>query len=343
MEMSMKLDKVCEAVGGKKNGESEEIKELKALVESLNRQCSMGGVMGRKSGNEDEVVRLREEVDRLRRRTDGASTSATITGAPREADELIQIRREQVEAKAAMDKRLATMEEVIFAMQKHWESVEANAEVWRNEALRPGNKRGSVAIGCTPINDARVRPKVTPVVAPSVAGKVNMQLKGLVERHKWEVDMLKEMRLREVNARKESEEEVERLKVEMARLETGKRPKGTNLKAKLDEAVGVSSKKDKGKCLVSPAKQACQREVFVREARKQLRNLKKEDIVGICKKEGVEYTTLNPTKEAIAQLRADRARLDACKDDVNGVSVVEVTEDGGDSSAKSNRHDSATS
>ncbi|GBG62073.1 hypothetical protein CBR_g28549 [Chara braunii] len=310
-EMSLKLDKVCEAVGGKKNGESEEIKELRALVESLNRQCSMGGVIDRKSGNDDEVVRLRAEVYRLSRRNDGASTSATITGVARETDKLIRIRREQVEAKTTMDKRLAGMEEVIFALQKQYESVEANAEVWRNEALCPG-----IALQ---------------LVAPRSA------MLEFVRR------LLKEMRLWEVNAMKESEEEVKRLKVAMAKLGTEKKTKGTNLKARLNEAVGTSSKKDKGKCPLTPAEQACKREVFVREARKQLGNLKKEDIMGICEKEGIEYTKLDPTKEAIVQLRADRAGLDANKDDVNGVSVVEVTKDGGDSSAKSDGHDSATS
>ncbi|GBG68229.1 hypothetical protein CBR_g2780 [Chara braunii] len=168
--------------------------------------------------------------------------------------------------------------------------------------MRPGNKRGSIALGCTPTSDARVRPKVTPVIVPSTAGKVNMQLKGLVERHQREVDLLKEMRLRKVNAQKESEEEVERLKEAMARLGTTRKLRGTNLKTKLDEAVGGASLKDKGKRPVSPAEQACQRDVFVREARKQLRNLRKEEVIAICEKEGIEYTKLDPTKEAIVQL-----------------------------------------
>ncbi|GBG68230.1 hypothetical protein CBR_g2781 [Chara braunii] len=128
-EISIKLDKVCEVVGGKKNGGSDEIKELKVLVESLSRQCKMGSETDQKTKKTEEIARLRFEVDRLKRGNGGASTSATVIGVTRDSEELIRLRREQAEAKATTDKCLATMEEVIFALQKQCESAEANAEV----------------------------------------------------------------------------------------------------------------------------------------------------------------------------------------------------------------------
>ncbi|GBG59657.1 hypothetical protein CBR_g49921 [Chara braunii] len=230
-----------------------------------------------------------------------------MTRSASEAEELARLRREQAETKASTDKRLATLGEVIFTLKKLCEVAESNAEVWRNEALRPGNKRSSVTIGYTPTSEARVRPKVTLAASPSATKRVNLQLKGLVEKHQREVDLLKEMCLPEVDAQKESEDEVERLKEAMVGLGTRKRSKGTPLKANLDDVAGPSSGKDKDKRPASPTGQASQRDVFVREARKQLQNLRKKDVISICEKEGIEYTKLDPTKEVIAQPPTDIA------------------------------------
>ncbi|GBG69657.1 hypothetical protein CBR_g4487 [Chara braunii] len=91
-EMSTKLDKVCDDVNGKKIGESNEITKLRALVESLSRQCNGG-----RTTEGEEVVKLRAHVEHLKRVNDGASTSATLTRAASEADKLVRLRREQVE------------------------------------------------------------------------------------------------------------------------------------------------------------------------------------------------------------------------------------------------------
>ncbi|GBG69641.1 hypothetical protein CBR_g4470 [Chara braunii] len=187
-EMSTKLDKVCDAVNGKKAGESEEIMNLNAQIEDL-RQSLKGK---QKVVEDEEVTKLRAEVERLKRGRDVASTWTTVTRLVSEAEELARLRREQVDTQAATNKRLASLEEVIHALQKQCELAEANAEAWRSEALRPGNKRGSVAIGHTPVTEARVRPRVTPAASPCT---VNQQIKGIVERYQREVDLQKEMRL----------------------------------------------------------------------------------------------------------------------------------------------------
>ncbi|GBG60226.1 hypothetical protein CBR_g3469 [Chara braunii] len=325
-EMASKLDKVCEAVNAKKVGGDDEVGKLRAQVEVLTRRCyNLGGAQKSKEVDSDEVTKLRVEVEKLK------------------PEEVARLRKEHADVKAATDKRLATLEEVIFALQKNCEAAEANADVWRNEALRPGNKRGSVAIGHTPVSDARVRARITPVVPPCSGGRVDVQLKNIVERHKREVELLKEMRAREVKARKESEDEVDRLKNEMARLNTRRRLKGTNLRRKMDEAAVPTTK---GKTVVDLVDHAMQRDVFLRAARKELRGKRKEKVIDICDKEGVEYTTLDPTTEAIAQGRADRAvgvDLDDSKGKGKEDIVVEVTDDGGDNSEPSDGRDSASS
>ncbi|GBG73726.1 hypothetical protein CBR_g17066 [Chara braunii] len=296
-----------------------------------------------KEVDSDEVTKLRAEVEKLKHGKDVASTSAAVFQTTCEAEEVARLRKEHADVKAATDKHLATLEEVIFALQKQCKAAEANADVWRNEALRPGNKRGSVAIGHTPVSDARVRARITPVVPPCSGGRVNIQLKDIVERHQREVELLKEMRAREVKARKESEDEVDRLKNEMARLNTGRRSKGTDLRRKMDEAVVPTTK---GKTVVDVVDHVMQRDVFLRAAGKELRGKRKEEVIDICDKEGVEYTTLDPTKEAIAQGRADRAvgvDLDDGKGKGKDDTVVEVTDDGGDNSEPSDGRDSATS
>ncbi|GBG87070.1 hypothetical protein CBR_g44526 [Chara braunii] len=335
-EMTGKLDKVCEAVNGKNVGENEEIAKLRAQVESL-----------------DEIASLKAEIEVLRRGHPGASTSATVSKPNRDAEELSRLRVEQAEAKAFCDWRFASFEEVIIVLQRQCEAAEANADVWRSETLRPGNKRGSVAIGATPASDARVRARV----ASPKTGRVNLDLKGIVERHQMEVDHLKEMRLREVNARKEPEEEIGRLKEAMAKLGTRVKAKGTNLKAKLDDAAGVSMRKTslrisddaggasvrKGKAADNPTVQINNRDAFLCDARKDLRKKNKEEILAICEKEGLTYSTLEPAKEAIAHLRTARAFDKDERGKGKANLVVEVSEEAGGSSDKEDVRDFACS
>ncbi|GBG75511.1 hypothetical protein CBR_g20142 [Chara braunii] len=336
-EMAGKLDKVCEAVNGKKVSDNEEIAKIRAQVESLVRQ--QNGSEKTKDKSQEEIARLKAEVEHLRHGHHGASTSATISKPNNEAEELSRLRLEEAKAKAASERRFASLEEIIVALQRQCEAAEANAEVWRSEALRLGNKRGSVAIGVTPASDARVRARV----ASSGTGRVNLELKGIAERHRLEVERLKEMRLRELNAWKESEEEVERLKEAMAKLGTGVKTRGTNLKSKLDDVAGVSARKEsvrvteeanvvlakkiQNKTVDSPASWVNNKDVFLRDARKDLRKRNKEEILSICDREGIPYSTLEPTKEAIAQQRTSRAFDNDDRGKGKADSIVEVSED----------------
>ncbi|GBG61096.1 hypothetical protein CBR_g19172 [Chara braunii] len=224
-----------------------------------------------------------------------------------------------------------------------------------------GNKRGSLVIG-SPTTQMRTRPRMTPtLISGTGKKKIDENLKSVVEQHALEVDTLKEMRLRELNARREAEQkleklrekhknddqEIKRLREEMNKLEMEKKHKtvGTNLKSKLDEAAGGSVRKtDRGKKVETPADAICKRDVMLKDARHQLRNMTKEILV-ICEKEGMEYTKLDATKEEVAKLRVDKV-VEGDHDEEQGdcgVPIHEVPDDGEEESLKSDDADSLNS
>ncbi|GBG91006.1 hypothetical protein CBR_g51664 [Chara braunii] len=340
-ELITKLDVVREAVDGKKSAESEEMAKLRNQIEKLCKQKEPV-VEKKKKEDADELWRMKQRMDEIQKGRNGSSTSTTVNQLAKDSEEIVRLRCEQEMAKTTMEKRLAAMKEVIVALQKQCEVAEANAEVWRCEALRPGNKRGAVVVGSTPASEARVRPRTTPLQTPCPAGRVNQQLKEVVDRNKQEVELLREMRLKEVNARKESEKEVERLKEEMARLRTGQK-RGTNLRKKMDAVAGASGSKTKV-AAASPVILVSQREAALKAARRELRNLKKDAVVGLCEDEGVPYTILDASKEALAQARADKAvaEEESSRDLGKPDTVVEVT-DGEEKLSKDGACDSAES
>ncbi|GBG84998.1 hypothetical protein CBR_g39462 [Chara braunii] len=224
------------------------------------------------------------------------------------------------------------------------------------EAQRPGTKRGSITIGATPSPQVRTRPRCVPAATPATARRRNADdYNDLVARHIEEVEILKEMRIKEFNRRREAEQEAERikeekdreiknLKVALSRVQVASMEKqrnsrmkekevrtgGTDLRLRLDAAVGDGagcSGKGKGS---TPAAigvgVANEREKFRKEVRKDLKNLKKDAIQNICEKEGVTYTVLDETKEAIAQLRMGLACDEPPPGKQKEVVIEELTE-----------------
>ncbi|GBG80720.1 hypothetical protein CBR_g31176 [Chara braunii] len=320
--------------------EADEAKERAACEEAERKK--------REKDEEDRRLREKQDRDEFQRqmrleltesldkvlRGDVASTSVAARSS--EGKELARLRREQAETKAAAEKRLSALEEVVLALQRQCEEAEENAERWKSEALRPGNKRGCITVGPTPSSQARFLLRTTAGETPK--RHVEIDLKGIVERHQMEVEALQKLRISEMNARKESEEEVERLKELLAKLDMEKKTvvRGTNLKSKLDEVAakekvveneaGPSTRKGKEKAVPGSASKSVDRDAFVCANRRDLRGKNKEAIMGICEKEGVTYTTLEPTKEAIVHVRAARASDEpggkndkACGDDLPGL------------------------
>ncbi|GBG73939.1 hypothetical protein CBR_g17654 [Chara braunii] len=316
---------------------------------------------GKKKGEPDELEKLRSTVEGLQQRIAGGSTS-TDKSHEAAVGELARIRREQADLKVDSDKRLSALEEVVMALQRQCEEAEATAERWKAEALRPGNKRGSIAVGATPISQARVRTRLGGAESPkghieTPRRHVEVDLKGIVERYQMEVEALQTLRINEMNARKELELEVEKLKESLARLEMEKRisMRGTNLKARMDEAaankdktyggirsdVGTSARKT-GEKESNVATNSDDWDTFVRANRKDLRGRNKDFVMKICEKEGVEYTTLDPTKEAIVQARAAKVFDDEGRKGKKAVTVM-VSDDGEGQAATEERDDFAAS
>ncbi|GBG82928.1 hypothetical protein CBR_g36455 [Chara braunii] len=180
----------------------------------------------------ERAAKEEEEWKKKEKDEEEQGCSRTSVAKPIADDDVVLwLKREQGELRAATDRR--------FALTKVKEDAETNAELWKAEALRPGNKRGSIAVASTPISHARVRQRNTPSGRPTEP-RINQQLKEIVERHNMEVNLLKEMRLKDVNDRIDVEKEVERLKDAMAKL-VMERERETNLKSRLDEVAGPSA------------------------------------------------------------------------------------------------------
>ncbi|GBG66272.1 hypothetical protein CBR_g57870 [Chara braunii] len=105
----------------------------------------------------------------------------------------------QLDEAAAARKRLEKIEQEISCLRQARDDVKVEAEAWRQEALRPGSERGCVALS-TPSVQATVLPRCTPTKTPTV----RVDYKELKQLHQMEVDKLKELRLLELNGRRET-------------------------------------------------------------------------------------------------------------------------------------------
>ncbi|GBG76949.1 hypothetical protein CBR_g23163 [Chara braunii] len=254
----------------------------------------------KKGDKEDEVTKMRLEIENLRktlREGKGASSSESVFD---------RYKRELEEERVKSDRQLAVMEDEIARLRVVNDEAVAAADVWKQEALRPDNKRGSVVVTTTPVPGTRTRARMTLMPSPSAK---DLKLKEKVEHQEREIESLKEWRLRELNGRREAELEVDHLKEKMARLEVVRRtPTTSNLKTRLDKVVVAIA--DKEKRPMSPTTQVVEandRDAFLFETRRTLKPLKKEKIVALCEKEGVTYSTLDKTKGELALKRADIA------------------------------------
>ncbi|GBG89409.1 hypothetical protein CBR_g49199 [Chara braunii] len=298
----------------------------------------------KKNSKEDSgvIAKLQAEIKKLQkiRLADQPSCSSAIPedGTAKRLRELEDFkRRSQEEA----DRKVAALDEQVAILRRLHEHTTTKAATWKEQAMRPGNKRGSIILEEAPSVRTRVRPRCTPSKTPATATLCDAEAGELIDVHRKEVEFLKELRSRDLNGRRVAEQklervkegkqaaelEIERLKAELDRANMEKTK--SNLKTKLDK-VANNQRVDKGKRPASSSKQvvrANDKEGFMADARKALRKMNMDGVKAICAQEGVVYTALERTKEAIATHRAAKAFESASKQ----ATIQEVSEDTGTS------------
>ncbi|GBG83324.1 hypothetical protein CBR_g37037 [Chara braunii] len=227
------------------------------------------------------------------------------------------------EAEADKAKKREEKEKEDRKKEAQKERKEFEVKLWRSEALRPGNKQGTVSIG-TPDVSTRTRQRV--MESPNQDFREELcQMKDKEYCVMREVEALKQKgvevaaRKLEVETRKsEAEEEVARLREQVERLmtEATEAPVGgTDLKNRL-EAAAASGRKlvRRGGPRMTPGKTPRTEKVittendrflFIQEERRKLRALKKQGLEAICKQGGIKYKTVDSTADELAEMRAD--------------------------------------
>ncbi|GBG67499.1 hypothetical protein CBR_g634 [Chara braunii] len=299
--MNSKLNLVVEKLGGNKGVQKEksELEIMKTQLAELQRTKTQLA----------ELQRTKTQLAELQRTKTTAGSSRDDPGlVERLLQEQDELRKRLLNNNEKSERRLVALEERLLQKEKEKEDMAKELESWKQEALRLGNKRGHVVVS-TPTSDARVRPRVT---SRSPAVIRSEQYREMCQRNAAEVELLKEMRLKELNRRREAEQELEKYKEMVARAEAEKiktpvPPLATDLRAKLDAVAEKSMMKSNGRKVTEETEQVNDKDMFVKENRKELRKKNKDEITSICRKEGVTYTTLEATKELIVQRRAERA------------------------------------
>ncbi|GBG67908.1 hypothetical protein CBR_g1027 [Chara braunii] len=247
----------------------------------------------------------------------GASTSKAAGGDDAFLARMMQeqeMMKQRLETAMKACQKMESLEEEIQTLKKSQEEAVMEAKNWKREALKSGNKRSRIA------------------TSPSAHLKL----------HTLEVEALKELRLQELNRRREMEQENARLKEELSKREAAKKDTpGSSFRERLDdvdkeERTTHKSCKGKKKAGEIDGNTDVERKVFIRGAKKELRGKKKDAITKICLKEGVKYTTFSETIAEIIAKRVDRAfgkrpAIQEVSNDVVGDPLNEDKEDGRDS------------
>ncbi|GBG85006.1 hypothetical protein CBR_g39470 [Chara braunii] len=282
----------------------------------------------------EEVSSLKKEVKKLRlqARSSGVEIKGGGVRSTGNDEAIACIMHEHEEMKAKVEQvagtagRIQLLEEEIKLLKQMREEALQEAQVWKKEALRPGNKRGCIAM--TP--DSKLKSHLPTTPAKSIARPAGNPME-LTQLHRLEVASLKELRLQELNRRREAEQELDKAKEAIARMEAEKtrQTSCSNLRERMEEAAGCTVQrtgKGKKKVTVGPAgAKENDREGFIKEARREFRNLKKDDVMEICAREGVKYTTLQETIDDIIGRRVELAFGDP--KDKGKIAHVEISDD----------------
>ncbi|GBG72218.1 hypothetical protein CBR_g11150 [Chara braunii] len=348
-EMASRLNKRFEEFGLKKKEQHievrqfDEIARLKRENEELLRRINGNG-----NNCGDEVIRLRRESDELRRKMNGEGSSCgnegvvarlqeeiydlrkAIGSKQLDNDEIFALKQEIGELKQSaymktnFEQEIAGSRKKIDVLRKQNEKAMDETRLWKDEALRPGNKRGSVVVNTPGLpNRGTPKPRWTDNMKDNERWKEEYKkLQSLHRIANVEAELLKEKRVQAESKRMEAEKQVKELEEKMSRLNLagdGERAKegGTNLKEKLEAStIGSARRGHKvtpgrsvtvGDKATTLADDVNNRFLFVEEQKKNLRNLKKSGLEPMCKEAGIRTGKVEQMVCELAEFRAEQA------------------------------------
>ncbi|GBG69216.1 hypothetical protein CBR_g3915 [Chara braunii] len=227
-------------------------------------------------------------------------------------------------AKVNLEKEVVGLKKEVSLLRGRNEQATTEANQWRDEALRPVNKRGSVAVN-TPEGPVRGTPKPRWTDNVPEVDKWREEYRNLRNLHQLaniEAEDLKKKRVEAEVKRMEAEQQVKKLEEKMSKLtasgEKTRMGEGTNLKERLEEVALRSARKGVkatpnrfgGKAFVAEASNTAtevnDREEFIEEEKKKLRMLRKAGLEPLCKEAGIK---VGRVEETICELVQYRAKL----------------------------------
>ncbi|GBG58795.1 hypothetical protein CBR_g195 [Chara braunii] len=224
--------------------------------------------------------------------------------------------------------------------------AEEETRIWKNDELRPGNKRSNVAVSTSECsNRGTPKPRWTNNVRQADKWREEYRkIQGMQQVSDAEVALLKEWRAEAEKKRMDAEKQVKNLQEQFSKLSasyaTGDLATGgTNLKEKLEAAVLRSARKGKKATPGRMAQKVAdnkgknfdvnERFAFVENLKKQLCTLKKSGLEPYCKEVGIKLGRVEETIDATAEYRASKTFPEKGKRQVDGVdcSVLDVDDD----------------
>ncbi|GBG74580.1 hypothetical protein CBR_g18989 [Chara braunii] len=286
--------------------------------------------------------RIGEKIDSKFATMCGGGPVATVVGKTscqsREDDDLSRLRRENEEYRKKSSKEnelkmgrdvdheiLFGLKSEISLLRKEKQQSMEETQIWRNEALRPDNKRGTISLTTLECCDReRTRQRVVESPSKDLREEIKKMrdteyctLRGVealkqkkADAKAKEIEVERRKREAKVEVTK-LKEQVDKLTTEVVVVPTG----GTNLKEKLEEVAASGQKtvrrgRPRLKSGRTPrrenwAEHANEHFVFLQEERRKLRALKKFGLEAICLQEGIKYIMIEATANALVEMTAN--------------------------------------
>ncbi|GBG92222.1 hypothetical protein CBR_g54765 [Chara braunii] len=225
-EMGARLEKRIDALGAKLTGKEacsgcndkvgDELAKLRSENEELKRRL---GKLNN-PGADDKIMYLQREIMDLRKQVaEKHSDEDAILALQGEIGELTQ----SAYLKTNFETEIAGLRKEIGVLREQNERITAESNLWKEEAARPGNKRGSVVVG-TPdgVNHGSPKPRWTGSVRGGESvDRWKAEYRNLRSLHRLaniEVEALKEKRGEAERKRIDVEKQVKALEEQMSKL-----------------------------------------------------------------------------------------------------------------------------